>query len=143
MSAQPPERRDSGIADALQDVTDKVQVLVRDEIELAKAEVTTKVKKLGTGAAVAAAAGGFVLAAAFLVLHGIAWLLWYLLFPDEQFFWGFFLEAGILLLMAALAGFLAFRAIKAGSPPVPQMAIEEGQLIKETLTSERPTEVGK
>lgn len=118
---------------AIDDVTNHGRALVQGEIELAKAEITTKVKKLGKGAAIAAAAGVFVLAALVLILHGFAWLLWYLLFPDNTFFWGFFLEAGILLVFAAIAGLLAARAFKAGSPPTPRMAIDEAQRIKETV----------
>ena len=35
-------------------------------------------------------------------------------------------------------GFLAAKLVKRGSPPVPKMAIEEGRLIKETVTSQHP-----
>ena len=42
--------------------------------------------------------------------------------------------AGILFLLAALAGWIAAKAMKAGSPPAPQMAIEEAKLIKETIS---------
>jgi uncharacterized membrane protein YqjE len=136
MSDQPTRNGEGStaqIAQALQDVSTHAQNLVREEIELAKTEVTTKAKKLGRGAAIGAAAGIFVLAALVLILHGIAWLLWFWLFPSEQIFWGFFMEAGILLLLAAIAGLLAARAFKAGSPPTPQMAIDEAQRIKATV----------
>ena len=33
---------------------------------------------------------------------------------------------------------IAYRAVKKGSPPTPAMAIEEGRLIKETVSSSRP-----
>ena len=46
--------------------------------------------------------------------------------------------AGALFLFGGLAGFLAARFLKKGSPPMPQMAIEEGKLIKETLTAPHP-----
>ena len=49
------------IASAIQEITEKAQLLVKDEIELAKAEVEVKVKALGKGAAISAAAGVFVL----------------------------------------------------------------------------------
>ena len=42
--------------------------------------------------------------------------------------------AALLFLGGAGAGYLAARWLKSGSPPTPQMAIEEGQLIKATLT---------
>jgi hypothetical protein len=126
------------IAQAVTEITEKASLLVREEIELAKAEVTLKVTKLAKGAGVGAAAGVFALAALALILHGIAWLLWYLIFPSNQFFWGFFMEAGILLILAALAGYIASRFLKSGSPPTPDRAIEEAQRIRTTVTSKTP-----
>jgi hypothetical protein len=124
---------------AIQDVSERASVLVREEIELAKAEVTQKVTKLGKGAAIAAAAGIFVLGALIMILFGLAWLAyWAIPFPDNQFFWGFFTVAAVLLLLAGVAGYVAFRALKAGSPPAPTMAIEEARLIKETVASHDP-----
>jgi hypothetical protein len=38
--------------------------------------------------------------------------------------------------VGTIAGLLAYRFIKRGSPPAPQMAIEEGKLIKATLTAD-------
>jgi uncharacterized membrane protein YqjE len=127
------------LVQAIQEVSEKASLLVREEIELAKAEITEKATKLGKGAAVAAAAGVFVGAALVMILFGLAWLAyWAIPFPDGQFFWGFFTVAALLLLLAALAGFIAFRALKAGSPPAPQMAIEEAKLIKETVSADHP-----
>jgi hypothetical protein len=131
---QPPN-----LVQTIQDVSERASILVREEIELAKAEVTEKVTKLGKGAAVAAAAGSFVLAALVMILFGLAELAyWAIPFPDGQPFWGYFTVAAVLLLLAALAGYIAFRALKAGSPPAPKMAIEEAKLIKETVSSEHP-----
>jgi uncharacterized membrane protein YqjE len=129
----------ASLVQAIQEVTEKAQILVREEIELAKVEVTQKVTKLGKGAVIAAAAGIFVLAALVMILFGLAWLAyWAIPFPDGQYFWGYFTVAAILLLLAALAGYIAFRALKAGSPPAPNMAIEEAKLIKETVTADHP-----
>ena len=129
----------ASLVQAIQEVTEKAQILVREEIELAKVEVTQKVTKLGKGAVVAAAAGIFVLAALVMILFGLAWLAyWAIPFPDGQYFWGYFTVAAILLLLAAVAGYVAFRALKAGSPPAPNMAIEEAKLIKDTVTAEHP-----
>jgi hypothetical protein len=132
-----------GIVQAIQEVSEKASLLVRDEIELAKAEVVQKVTKLGKGAVIAAAAGIFVLGALIMILFGLAWLAyWAIPFPDGQYFWGYFTVAAILLLLAGLAGYIAYRALKAGSPPAPNMAIEEAKLIKETVTShDRETSV--
>lgn len=129
----------SSLAQAIQDVSERASVLVREEIELAKAEVTGKAKKLGRGAAIAAAAGIFVVGALILILFGLAYLAyWAIPFPDNQVFWGFFTVAAILLLLAGLAGYLAARALKAGSPPAPNLAIEEARRIKETVQSPDP-----
>ena len=129
----------ANLVQAIQEVSEKAQILVREEIELAKAEVTEKVTRLGKGAAVAAAAGIFVGAAMVMILFGLAWLdYWAIPFPDGQYFWGFFTVAAILLLLAALAGYIAYRALQAGSPPAPKMAIEEAKLIKETVQAEHP-----
>ena len=38
----------------------------------------------------------------------------------------------LILILGAIAGFLAMRLIKKGSPPKPELAIEEAQLIKGT-----------
>jgi hypothetical protein len=133
------DQQPTNLAQAIQDVSEKAQLLVREEIELAKAEVAQKARSLGVGAAVAAAAGVFVLGAAIMILFGLAWLAyWAIPFPDGQYFWGYFTVAAILLLLAALAGYAAFRALKKGTPPAPQMAIEEAKLIKETVSAEHP-----
>ncbi|HUA75422.1 MAG TPA: phage holin family protein [Solirubrobacteraceae bacterium] len=123
------------IAAAIAEVSERATVLVREEIELAKAEVTEKATKLVKGAIVGIAAGIFFAMALIFALVGCAWLLYYYL-PGNEFtyFWGFFAMAVILLLLGALAGLLAAKAVKKGSPPVPAMAIEEAQKIKETVS---------
>jgi uncharacterized membrane protein YqjE len=135
---QTSQNNAQNIAEAIQEVSDRAQLLVREEIELAKAEVTAKITKLVKGAVVALAASVFVVAGLVLVLHGLAWLTWYELFPSNQYFWGFFVVAGVLFLLGALAGFIAARAFKAGSPPKPAMAIDEAKLIRETVQSSHP-----
>jgi hypothetical protein len=125
----------TGLAQAIQEVSENAQILVREEIELAKAEVTAKALKLAKGAGIGAAAGLFVLGALLMLLHGFAWLAADLL---NSVYWGFFLVAGVLLVLGAIAGFIAARLLKAGSPPAPQMAIEEAKLIRETVTSDTP-----
>ena len=111
-------------------------MLVREEIELAKAEVTEKATKLVKGAIVGIAAGVFFVMALVFALVGCAWLLYYYL-PGNEFtyFWGFFAMAVILVVLGALAGLLAAKAVKRGAPPVPTMAIEEARKIRETVSS--------
>ena len=132
---------DPSIASAIQEITEKTQLLIKDEIELAKAEVEVKVKSLVKGAAIGAAAGVFVLAALILIIQGMAWLAWYVLPVNNQsFFWGFFFVAGLFLIFAAAAGYFAARLFKEGAPPTPQMAIEEGKQIQQTVKAARAAE---
>ena len=133
----PPEgpKDERRLGELVFDVTEGVSSLVREEIQLAKTEVAEKAGKIAKGAVVGISAGVFAFLALILVMEGIAWLL------NEEVFngktWpGFFIEAAVFLLVAALAGLLAYKAVKAGSPPVPQQAIEEAKLTKETLTGE-------
>jgi uncharacterized membrane protein YqjE len=139
-SSEPSKEAPHNIAAAITEVSERAQVLVREEIELAKAEVTEKATKLIKGAVVGAAAGIFVVMALVFALVGCAWLLYYYL-PGNQFtyFWGFFAMAVILLLLGALAGLLAAKAVKKGSPPVPEMAIEEAKKIREAVSSATDT----
>jgi hypothetical protein len=131
----PPPAEERSLADLVVDVSEHASTLVREEIELAKAEVSAKVTKLARGSAVGIAAGTFAFLALILILHGIAWLLGEEVFSGN--IWaGYFVTAGIFLLIAALAGFIAFRAVKAGSPPLPEQAIEEAKLTKEMLEKE-------
>jgi uncharacterized membrane protein YqjE len=129
---------DVKIAQAIQEVSDRAQILVREEIELAKAEVTEKVTTLVKGAVVGIVGGIFAVFGLLFVLHGLAWLIWYLVFPGSTYFWGFFIVAGVLFLFGALAGFLAAKAFKRGSPPTPDLAIDEAKRIRETVKSEHP-----
>jgi hypothetical protein len=129
----PPE--DRTLADLVVEVSENASTLVREEIELAKAEVSQKVGRILRGSAVGAAAGAFAFLALILVMEGIAWLLNEEVF-DGRTWPGFFIEAAAFLLIAALAGFIAFRAVRSGAPPVPEQAIEEARLTKEMLERE-------
>jgi hypothetical protein len=128
----------SELARALQDVTQKTQLLIQEEIALAKTEVSDKVGKLIRGAVVGAVAGIFLLGFVLFVLHAIAWAIWSLISDDAGSIWaGFAILAGILLFLAIIAGLVAARFVKRGVPPTPKMAIEEAQLIKQTITTAR------
>jgi uncharacterized membrane protein YqjE len=123
------------IATAITDVTERFTVLIHEEIELAKAEITEKTTKLAKGAIVAVAAGVFLVTALFFVLIGLAFLLYYV-FPVNAFayFWGFFAMALILIVLGAIAGLVAAKVVKKGSPPVPNMAIDEARKIRESVS---------
>ena len=133
------EGANTKIAQAIQEVSDRAQILVREEIELAKAEVTEKLTTLIRGAVIGIVAGVFALVGLLFVLHGFAWMAYYLLpVPNQTYFWGFFLVAGVLFVLGGLGGFLAARAFKRGSPPTPQLAIDEAKRIQETVKAEHP-----
>ena len=129
-----------GIAAAITEVSERATLLVREEIELAKAEVAEKASRLAKGAVVGVAAGIFFITALFFVLIGCAWLLYYYLPIGNQFtyFWGFFAMALILIILGLIAGLIAARAVKRGAPPTPDMAIEEARRIRDTVSASEP-----
>ena len=47
---RPPDSAEKSLGEIVSDVSQKTTLLIREEIELAKAEVTQKVKRLGRGA---------------------------------------------------------------------------------------------
>ena len=126
------QRDPRSVAEMAIDVSERVSYLVREEVELAKAEVTEKVTTLAKGSAVGIAAGVFALLGLAMLMHAIAWLLNDLFFGDTVWL-GFLVEAVMWFLVAGLAGFFAYKAVKKGAPPVPAMAIEEGPELREAL----------
>lgn len=133
----PDESANKSLGEIVAEVSEKASLLVREEIELAKAEVTDKLSKLTRGAAVAAAAGVFVVFGITMFFHGLAWFL------DDVFNWedniwaGFAVVTGLLFLLAILAGLLAFRLFKKGSPPTPDLAIEEARRTRAELEAQK------
>ena len=126
-------RRDPrSVAEMAVDVSERVSYLVREEIELAKAEVTEKATSLLKGSVVGIAAGVFVLLGLAMFMHALAWLLNDLFFGDTVWL-GFLVEAVMWFVIAGIAGLVAYKAVQKGAPPVPAMAIEEGKEIKEAL----------
>ena len=124
--AKAPE--DMTVGELVFEVSDRASVLVREEIELAKTEITEKFNRLLRGSVAGLAAGIFVLFALFLAMFGVAWLLNDLVF--DNFWAGFFVEAALFLLIGAAAGLFAWRSFKRGAPPTPDMAIEQAKEIK-------------
>ncbi len=131
----PPDSEDRSVAELVFDVSERASSLIREEIELAKAEVSEKVGKILRGSVVGIAAGTFAFLALILVMEGVAWLLAEEVF-DGNAWPGFFVEAAVFLLIAAAAGLFAYRSVQAGAPPVPTQAIDEAKKIKSTLEGE-------
>ena len=132
----------SDLGEAIQEVTEKVQLLVREEIALAKAEVTEKVSKLIRGIVAGAIAGIFAVFGLIYLLHAASWGIWEILGTGSGPWLGFLITTLILFLLGAVGGLLAFRFIKKAMPPTPVMAIEEAQLIRETVAGSQPQHPG-
>ena len=130
---KPPAGGDRKVGELVIDVTERVSILVREEIALAKAELTEKVTNIGRGAVVGIAAGVFVLMALAMIMHAVAWLINDILDVETAIWLGFAIEALLLLLVAAGAGFFAYKSVMKGTPPMPEMAIEEAKETKATL----------
>jgi uncharacterized membrane protein YqjE len=133
---KPPESADKSLGDVVADVSSKASLLVREEIELAKAEVREKLSKLTKGAVVGAAAGVFAIFGVTMLFHTLAWLI------NDAFDWngvwpGFAIVTALLFLLAAIAGLLALRFIKRGSPPTPDLAIEEAKRTRAELEAQK------
>jgi uncharacterized membrane protein YqjE len=130
------DQETSELAQAIQEVSEKASLLVREEIALAKAELTQKLTGLARGAAIGAFAGVFAVFALIYFFHFVALALDALFGVD---LWvGYLIVFVLLMVLAAVAGFTAARLFRKGTPPTPQMAIEEAQLIKATLTAPHP-----
>lgn len=126
----PEEERSVG--ELVLDVSERISLLISEEIALAKAEVTEKASSLVRGGLAGGAALVFVLLFFAMLMHAGAWLLNDLFFADHVWL-GFLIEALVWLLLAGIAGFMAYRKVKQGSPPVPRMAIEEAKLTRDAL----------
>ena len=138
MSGLPPAQgkapdEDRSVGELAFDVTERVSILVREEIELAKTEVTEKATTLAKGSAVGIAAGIFVLIALTMFMHAVAWAINDLLGIEGSIWVGFLIETGIWLIVAGIAGLVAYKLVTKGSPPKPAMAIEEAKETKATL----------
>ena len=129
----PAERPDPGesLATAVTEVSEKLSVLVREEIELAKAEVTEKASSIARGAAAVAVGAVFGVFALVFVLLTIAWAI-----NDAtgDLWLGFAIVMVILLLLTAGAFVFARRKLKVGAP-MPKMAIDEAEKIRATMSS--------
>ena len=127
---------DKNLGEIVTEVSEKASLLVRQEVELAKAEVTDKVTKLGRGAAAGAAAGVFLVFGvpfSFTLRPGSsmtssAGAIRLAVLPDRTIF---------LFLCAAIAAFVAYRFFKKGSPPIPQMAIDEAKATRAQFETQK------
>jgi len=118
-----------GVGGAAKSVTEHASAIARLEVELAALELKKKVASLGIGIGLGAGA-------ALLAVFGL-WFVFATIAAGLATFlatWLALLIVTLLLfLLTGLLGLLARRAIKKGTPPVPEQAIEEAKLTTEAL----------
>ncbi len=124
------------------EVSERVSNLIREEIELAKAEVGRKASTLLKGTVAVVAGAVFGVFAIFIGLEALAWALNAVLVPGAGSIWeGFAIVFGILAVLAILAFVIAQRLLKSGAPPTPTMAIDEAKRIRETVVTKSEVDV--
>ncbi len=122
-------------ATAVSEVSERVSTLVREEIELAKVEVTQKATSLAKGTAAVAAGGVFGIFAVIFGLETLAWGLDAIFVNGAGSLWiGFGIVFVVLLALALLAFLFAWRKLKVGAP-TPKMAVDEAKRIRETVAT--------
>jgi uncharacterized small protein (DUF1192 family) len=117
------------------EVSERMSVLVREEIELAKAEVMVKVMSLARGAVAIAAGAVFGIFAVIFALMALAWGLDDVFVSGVGNIWiGFAIVLGALGILALGAFIFAWRKLTVGAP-MPKMAIDEAKKIRETVAT--------
>lgn len=107
------------------DLSTQISALVRQEVQLAKTEITEKVSGLAKGAAALAVAAFLGIAAFFVLLLAAVYAL-SLVLPA----WAAALVVAIvLLIIAGVAAMIGIKMLKKVTPPIPQKTIET---LKET-----------
>jgi uncharacterized small protein (DUF1192 family) len=129
----PADPGNENLATAVTEVSERVTVLVREEIELAKAEMMEKGRSLTRGAIAIAAGAVFGLFGVVVLLSTIAWGLDAILTDSAGSIWvGFAIVTGGLFVLAIGTFLFAWRKLKVGAP-TPQMAIDEAKKIRATV----------
>jgi uncharacterized small protein (DUF1192 family) len=119
------------LATAVTEVSERMSVLIREEIELAKAEVTTKVSSLARGAAAVAVGAVF---GVFAIVFALLTLAWGLNSALSSLWIGFAIVLVVLLIATVFAFLFAWRKLKVGAP-TPTMAIDEAKKIRATVSA--------
>jgi hypothetical protein len=130
MHTQETEREaHAGLGPAAKNVAEHASALARLELELAALELKRKVVSLAKGIA-------FGLVAAILLLFALGFGIGAAaagIATATSTWLALLLVTGGLVLLALLLGLLALRAIKKGTPPVPEQALREAKLTSEAL----------
>ncbi len=130
-----PALGDRPIADLLKQLSDQTVTLVRQELDLAKAELAVKGKKAGLGAGMFGGAG-------VLGLYAVGALTACLILALSTAMAGWLAALIVAVVYGAIAGGLALtgkKKVQEGVPPVPERAVES---VKEDveLTKQRAKE---
>lgn len=116
-------------------VSERMSLLVREEIELAKVEVVVKLRSIARGTGAAGAGAVFGIFAVIFTLLTLAWGLDAIIGDVAGDIWiGFAIVTGILVLLTLAAFLFAWRKLSVGAP-APKMAIDEAKKIRETVSS--------
>src|SRR3954452_14252210 len=121
--------RNGGVGAAAKDVADHASAIAKLELELAGLELKRKVASLGTGI-------GMGVGAALFAVFGLGFLFATIAAALATFLstWlAILIVTLFLFVVAAVLGMLALRAIRKGTPPVPEQAILEAKLTSEAL----------
>jgi hypothetical protein len=132
---QPTGSAEKGLGEIVTEVSSKATLLVKEEIELAKAEVSAKVSKLAKGA-------GFFAGAGVLGLFALIWFFHFLALGIADWtglkpYVGYAIVTVVLFIVVGVLAFLGLRSVKKGTPPVPKMAIEEAKKTRAALEEAR------
>jgi uncharacterized membrane protein YqjE len=133
----PKQDADKNLGEIVAEVSEKASLLVRQEIELAKAEISQKVTSLTRGTVIGVAAAVFAIFGITMLFHTLAWFLTDIFNWETSAWAGFLVVTVALFLLAALAGLLAARLFKKGAPPTPDMAIEEARRTRAELEGQK------
>ncbi|GAA5194628.1 phage holin family protein [Rugosimonospora acidiphila] len=132
-SGSPREQRTESLstAELVRRASGQLSSLVRDEMALARAELTVKAKHAGIGAGLFGTAGVIGLYGLFGVLAGVVLLIARVI-PD----WGAALAfGGLLVLLAGMLGLAGRRQLRRVPPPVPEAATSSLRADAEALRS--------
>ncbi len=120
-----------GIGRSVKEVVARSRSVARLQVRLAQLEIKQKLIRIGLGAGLAAGAVVLLVYAIGFLLAGAAAGL-----SSAVPLWAALLiVGGVLLGLTAILLLVAVRSIKAGAPPVPEVAIEEARLTRETVRS--------
>ncbi|HEY3945010.1 MAG TPA: phage holin family protein [Solirubrobacteraceae bacterium] len=126
------------LATAVTEVSERVTLLIREEIELAKVETIAKITSLARGVVAGIIGAVFGVFALIFGLETLAWGLNSPIAGTGKIWIGFIITTALLVVLAVAAFLFAWRKLRVG-PPTPDMAIDEAKRIRETVSSTGPS----